>query len=248
MFKSRKNKISKSSVSGLQILVVLTLGLITLMPSTAGATVYCYNDGDSCYDTKNHIHGTSYVTDYTNPAPYIDAVSPSAGSSINGNIVVTISGSNFIPDSLVRWDNYYKSATFYSPNKLSITLNPSDSEIVGNHVITVFNPAPRGGTSNGVFFNVTTNIPTNVTSVNQRTTTSLPRNTTGQAGTNTATDNTGAGYSSLASNAIFGANGFMPSGLIQWLFFGILILLIIILIRKFYGPEKKFHSTPLKHS
>jgi hypothetical protein len=51
----------------------------------------------------------------------------------------------------------------------------------------------------------------------------------------------------LAANAIFGSNTFLPSGLIQWVLFAILILLIVILVRKIFGHEAKYHATPLKH-
>lgn len=52
--------------------------------------------------------------------------------------------------------------------------------------------------------------------------------------------------SALAGNAIFGATSIVPSGLIQWVLFGILVLLIVIVVRKFYGAEA-YHATPLKH-
>ena len=54
--------------------------------------------------------------------------------------------------------------------------------------------------------------------------------------------------SDLAANAVFGTNSFMPSGLIQWILFAILILLIVILVRKVTGAEDKYHSEPLKHA
>lgn len=53
--------------------------------------------------------------------------------------------------------------------------------------------------------------------------------------------------SNLAANAIFGSNGFTPSGLVQWILFAILILLVVILVRKIYGAGKKYYLTPLKH-
>jgi hypothetical protein len=52
----------------------------------------------------------------------------------------------------------------------------------------------------------------------------------------------------LAANAIYGEFGFMPSGIVQWILFAILILVIVILIRKIFGGEARYHSTPLKHA
>ncbi|MEI7709116.1 MAG: hypothetical protein WCI76_00170 [bacterium] len=61
------------------------------------------------------------------------------------------------------------------------------------------------------------------------------------------TYNNNAG-TNLGAAAIFGSNSFLPSGLIQWLILAILILAIVVLVRKAYGAEDKYHSSPLKHS
>lgn len=53
--------------------------------------------------------------------------------------------------------------------------------------------------------------------------------------------------SGLTANAVSGANSFLPSGIIQWIFFAILILLIVILTRKIYGGNEKYQATPMKH-
>ena|SRR3989338_1148982 len=64
---------------------------------------------------------------------------------------------------------------------------------------------------------------------------------------NSNTNESTESFNSLAASAIFGENSFMPSGLIQWIFFAIIILLIIILARKISGAQNKYHSTELKH-
>jgi len=55
-------------------------------------------------------------------------------------------------------------------------------------------------------------------------------------------------YEALAANAIFGDVGFLPSGLLQWILFAILVLIIVILTRRVFGGAKKYHQTPLKHA
>ncbi|MCX6752491.1 MAG: hypothetical protein NTZ87_03260 [Candidatus Nomurabacteria bacterium] len=52
----------------------------------------------------------------------------------------------------------------------------------------------------------------------------------------------------LAANAIFGSNSFLPNSLIQWIFVAIIILIIVILVRRVYGGNEKYNSTPLKHA
>lgn len=53
--------------------------------------------------------------------------------------------------------------------------------------------------------------------------------------------------SELTANAVFGSDTFLPSGLIQWILFAILVLLIVILVRKIYGADARYHAEPLKH-
>lgn len=53
--------------------------------------------------------------------------------------------------------------------------------------------------------------------------------------------------SDLTANAVFGSDSFLPSGLIQWILFGIAVLLIVIIVRKIHGGSEKYHATPLKH-
>jgi hypothetical protein len=59
-----------------------------------------------------------------------------------------------------------------------------------------------------------------------------------------ASPNTG---NALAANAVYGSNGFLPSGIIQWILLLIAILIVTILARTVFGAKDNYHSTPLKH-
>lgn len=72
--------------------------------------------------------------------------------------------------------------------------------------------------------------------------------TTKKTTTTTASTSNTEKYNDLAANAIFGHVGFLPSGLLQWILFAILILIIVILTRRVFGGSKKYHDTPLKHA
>ncbi len=78
----------------------------------------------------------------------------------------------------------------------------------------------------------------------KKTTTSKPATTT----TTTTTEEPNDEVSTLAGNAIFGSNGFLPSGLIQWTIIAILILVAVIIIRKITGAEDRYHGQPMKHA
>jgi hypothetical protein len=59
-------------------------------------------------------------------------------------------------------------------------------------------------------------------------------------------DNTNS-TSNLASNAIFGSGSFLPSGIIQWILFAIIILVIVILVRKVFGAKEAYEELPMKY-
>ena len=54
--------------------------------------------------------------------------------------------------------------------------------------------------------------------------------------------------SNLAANTIFASNSFIPSGIIGWMIFAILVLLMVILVRKIYGADEAYHAIPMKHN
>ena len=52
--------------------------------------------------------------------------------------------------------------------------------------------------------------------------------------------------SNLTASAVSGSKGFIPSGIIQWIVFAILVLLAVILARRIYATQK-YQAAPLKH-
>lgn len=71
-------------------------------------------------------------------------------------------------------------------------------------------------------------------------------NDSSKADTQTAKKND-QNLKNLASSAIYGSNGFLPSGLVQWIFVGILILIIVIFTRRILSFRQKYLASPLKH-
>jgi hypothetical protein len=81
-------------------------------------------------------------------------------------------------------------------------------------------------------------------------TSSTSTNSTNQSDANSTSsqDNNTENYSSLAANTAFGSNSILPSGIVQWIFFAILVLVIVILTRKIFGADQRYYSTPMKHA
>jgi YVTN family beta-propeller protein len=71
--------------------------------------------------------------------------------------LLTVVGDNFVPDSVVRWNGSDRPTTGNgSINGLTAQISASDIAAAGTAQVTVFNPAPGGGTSNSLTFTITT--------------------------------------------------------------------------------------------
>lgn len=231
------NKINtKSIVLSLVMLAILTFGVIMTPKETNAQSQY-----------GGYI--SSINTIENNPKPVIKSITPSSSNIGAGTKTVTITGSGFVVNSIIRLNGSNRPTTFIDSSHLLVQITGNDTYSYlsnGGFFITVFNGAPGGGYSNAAFFTV--NNPSVTATTNKNT---QNNNTTNNNSTNFTdapkTDNGNNNYSDLASNAIFGSNGIYPSGLIQWIFFAILVLLIVILVRRIYGANKKYQTSPMKH-
>ena len=121
-----------------------------------------------------------------------------------------------------------------------------------NYYQDSYNPAPANSyiPANYNYSATTANTPTIYSSTADTNTASTVKSTSATTAKAKDTAETKpAEDSSLAASVVLGSgDGFMPSGLIQWIVFAILILLITILTRKIFGAEEKYQSTPMKQA
>jgi len=96
--------------------------------------------------------GTSAHLTFTvnNPVPSVSSVSPNPVVSVLSGYTLTISGSGFVSGSVVQIDGAQYPTTFVSSTQLKAQVANSGLLSLGGHAVTVFNPAPGGGTSNSV--------------------------------------------------------------------------------------------------
>ncbi len=127
------------------------------------------------------------------PVPALSSLSPSSTTAPALVPLLTLTGSGFDDAAQVRWNGTPIPTAFVSTNQLTATPPASLFSTGIAAAITVFNPAPGGGTSNPLTFTVLNPVPT-LTLVSQSTVT---------AG--------GPGY----STTVIGS-GFTPSTVIQW--------------------------------
>jgi len=82
-----------------------------------------------------------------NPVPVLQQLSSTAAPVGSPTFTLQLYGSNFVSNSVVRWNGLNRATTYGGPNQLSATIPQSDLLSIGNNMVTVFNPKPGGGVS-----------------------------------------------------------------------------------------------------
>ncbi|MGH9769945.1 MAG: IPT/TIG domain-containing protein [Blastocatellia bacterium] len=85
-----------------------------------------------------------------NPVPALTALNPSAVTAGSGQFTLTVTGSNFVQNSVVRLNGQDRQTSFVSSSEIRATITAGDIANGGSAQITVFNPAPAGGVSNAL--------------------------------------------------------------------------------------------------
>jgi hypothetical protein len=92
-----------------------------------------------------------------NPVPDLTSLDPSSATAGGPAFTLTVNGSSFVSNSVVRWDGTDRTTTFVSSTQLTADIPDTDIAAEGTSDVTVFNPTPGGGTSGALTF--TTNAP-----------------------------------------------------------------------------------------
>ena len=107
--------------------------------------------------------GTATLTNgftVNNPVPIITSISPTSKNVGDADFSLTVNGTNFTSDSVVQFNGTDQTTTFVSSARLTAAISANDLTTAGTFSITVFNPAPGGGTSSAQTFTVRNPVPT----------------------------------------------------------------------------------------
>jgi trimeric autotransporter adhesin len=104
------------------------------------------------------------------PVPAIVSISPSGATAGTAAFPLSVIGTNFLPCSMVRWNGSARVTSYVSATQLQAAITTADVASVAAVPVTVFNPAPAGGTSNAISFSI---VAPTITSLSASTT-SLP--------------------------------------------------------------------------
>lgn len=94
-----------------------------------------------------------------NPAPTLQSIQPNFAPAGSTALTVTISGSGFVNSSTVEWNGTAIPSAFVSSTTLHVSLTASQLNAVGVFPVLVANPAPGGGSSSPVSFDVQNGVP-----------------------------------------------------------------------------------------
>ncbi|MFZ0036350.1 MAG: hypothetical protein WAK91_02940 [Candidatus Acidiferrales bacterium] len=101
--------------------------------------------------------GTSLAQQFTvdNPVPTLTELSPTSAAAGGPAFSLTVTGSNFVPNSSVNWNGSGRQTTFVSATQLTAAITAADIAVGGTASVTAVNPSPGGGTSGSVTFKIT---------------------------------------------------------------------------------------------
>ncbi|MBI1728953.1 MAG: Ig-like domain-containing protein, partial [Candidatus Rokubacteria bacterium] len=87
-----------------------------------------------------------------NPVPTLSTLAPSSAKQGGRTFTLKVTGSGFVPASTVRWNGSSRTTTFVSATRLTATIPAADIAAASTVSVTVFTPAPSGGTSSALPF------------------------------------------------------------------------------------------------
>ena len=92
----------------------------------------------------------------SSPGPIVTSLSPASVIAGDPAFELTVNGSNFVEASVVRWNGSDRTTTFQSSTVLTASIPASDIASSGSAQVTVFTPAPGGGTSSALTLDINT--------------------------------------------------------------------------------------------
>lgn len=87
-----------------------------------------------------------------NPAPVLTGIASSSAAVGGPAFTINVSGSNFVPSSVVQWNGSPRATTYINSNQLTAMITATDIQSPGNFSVTILNPVPGGGLSSPAIF------------------------------------------------------------------------------------------------
>ncbi len=143
--------VSATASSGLPVSFSIVSGPATIagntvtITGTGTVTVKASQPGDANYSAAPDVTQSFTVN---NPVPTTTSISPTTAKAGDPGFTLTVNGTNFVSSSVVTFNGFPRPTGFLSSTQLTATIFQGDIAVAGSFGITVFTPAPGGGTSN----------------------------------------------------------------------------------------------------
>ena len=107
---------------------------------------------------RNANGGVSNALMFTvyDPPPALTSLSPGQATIGDPGFTLTLTGSNFLPRSVVQWAGQSRATTYVSGTELTAAITAPDIATAGLYQVTVVTPEPGGGSSSAIDFGVAT--------------------------------------------------------------------------------------------
>jgi len=127
------------------------VGTFTVTFSTTGSQTITASDtvGDASSGTSPAVSVSPI------PAPTVMSISPTNAFAGDLGFTLTVNGSNLVPSSVVQWNGSNRPTVFVSSSQVTAHISAADIAMAGTAAVTVFTPAPGGGSSNTATFTIT---------------------------------------------------------------------------------------------
>jgi hypothetical protein len=102
----------------------------------------------ACVNGACTSNGVVLTVGPPNPVPTLTTISPTSVTAGGAAFPLTLTGTNFVDNSVVQVDGAARATTFVDAAHLTAQLTAADRASGGTHAITVTTPTPGGGTSN----------------------------------------------------------------------------------------------------
>jgi len=121
---------------------------------TGSTYTYVVTATDNEYNTSPASNSATITYSGSNPAPALNAISLASATAGSPALTLTVTGSNLVTGSVVRWNGSSRTTTYVSSTQLTAAITAADLASPGAAAVTVFNPAPGGGTSGSAAFTI----------------------------------------------------------------------------------------------
>ena len=124
-------------------------------PFDAPSSLWIMNrDGSGLHKLADDAGRPAWGQTPSLPAPTITSLNPSSATVGGSAFNLTVNGTGFVSGSVVRWKGNDRATTYVNNTRLTASIPAADIATGGSASVTVFNPAPGGGTSNTATFSI----------------------------------------------------------------------------------------------